>query len=190
MAFGLALLAASDVVLSTALSELVYPTHGLPPFSLAAKLKKRLSMGRIPDELRQIIAANIRAERMKKYPGRGGGKKCAEAFGVSPQQWSPWERGMRTPDELRLSQIAEFFGVTVDYMRHDHSVPPNVTPPHPSGTRYPEPSLNGMTRDEGEILCQLQKEIFGEASNKIHLQVSLYIVVSKKEEKESIICSK
>ena len=50
-------------------------------------------MGKIPENLRQIIAANIRACRMKKYPGRGGGKKCAEAFGVSPQQWSPWECG-------------------------------------------------------------------------------------------------
>ncbi len=62
-------------------------------------------MGRIPNELRHIIAENIRAARMKKYPGRGGGKKCAEALGVSPQQWSPWERGMRTPDEFRLRQI-------------------------------------------------------------------------------------
>lgn len=64
---------------------------------------------------------------MKKFPGRGGGKKCAESFGVSPQQWSPWERGMRTPDELRLSQIADFFGVTVEFLRRDNS------------TRKPEP---------------------------------------------------
>lgn len=60
--------------------------------------------------------------RRKKFPGRGGGKKCAESFGVSPQQWSPWERGMRTPDELRLSQIADFFGVTVEFLRRDNSV--------------------------------------------------------------------
>lgn len=66
---------------------------------------------------------------MKKFPGRGGGKKCAESFGVSPQQWSPWERGMRTPDELRLSQIADFFGVTVEFLRRDNS------------TRKPEPTL-------------------------------------------------
>ena len=81
-------------------------------------------MGKIPSELRETIARNIRECRMKKYPGRGGGKKCAESFGVSPQQWSPWERGMRTPDELRLSQIAKFFGVTVEYLRRDHSVKP------------------------------------------------------------------
>lgn len=79
-------------------------------------------MGKIPNELREIIARNIRECRIKKFPGRGGGKKCAETFGVSPQQWSPWERGMRTPDELRLSQIAEFFGVTVEFLRRDNSV--------------------------------------------------------------------
>jgi len=81
-------------------------------------------MGKIPQELRNTIAQNIRKCRIDKFPGRGGGKKCAEAFGVSPQQWSPWERGMRTPDELRLSQIAEFFGVTVEHLRRDNTIKP------------------------------------------------------------------
>lgn len=74
-------------------------------------------MGKIPNELRATIAANIKMERLKKFPGRGGGKKCSEALGVSPQQWSPWERGVRLPDETRLEQIADFFGVTVEYLR-------------------------------------------------------------------------
>lgn len=78
-------------------------------------------MGRIPDKLREIIAANIKQCRVDKYGGRGGGKKCAEEFGVSPQQWSPWENGKRTPDEDRLAAIALFFGVTVEYMRRDNT---------------------------------------------------------------------
>lgn len=78
-------------------------------------------MGKIPNELRETIARNIRNCRLKKFPGRGGGKKCAESFGVSPQQWSPWERGMRTPDESRLLQIARFFDVTVEFLRRDHN---------------------------------------------------------------------
>ena len=93
-------------------------------------------MGRIPNHLRITIASNIRECRLKKFPGRGGGKECAEAFGVSPQQWSPWERGMRTPDEKRRAQLAEFFGVSVEYLRSDHSSP--NTPPQPEST---EPSL-------------------------------------------------
>lgn len=90
-------------------------------------------MGRIPIELRAAIARNIRDCRMKKFPGRGGGKKCAEAFGVSPQQWSPWERASRTPDEERLKQIADFFEVTVEWLRRDHTQPsPQKSNPMPS----------------------------------------------------------
>lgn len=77
-------------------------------------------MGKIPNSLRENIARNIRECRLKNFPGRGGGKRCAEAFGVSPQQWSPWESGKRTPDELRLEQIANFFGTTVEWFRRDH----------------------------------------------------------------------
>lgn len=77
-------------------------------------------MGKMPDALRETIARNIRYCRLHKFPGRGGGKRCAESFGVSPQQWSPWESGKRTPDELRLEQIASFFGTTVEWFRRDH----------------------------------------------------------------------
>lgn len=79
-------------------------------------------MGKIPGELRATIARNIHACRMNAYPGRGGSKKCAETFGVSPQQWSQWERGLRVPDELRIKQIADFFGKTVEYMRRDNQL--------------------------------------------------------------------
>ena len=77
-------------------------------------------MGKMPDALRETIARNIRECRLRKFPGRGGGKRCAESFGVSPQQWSPWESGKRTPDELRLEQIAAFFDSTVEWFRRDH----------------------------------------------------------------------
>ncbi len=90
---------------------------------MALSKKRGNSMGRIPNKLRLTIAQNIRECRKKKFPGRGGCKKCAEAFGVSPQQWSPWERGGRTPDEIRLQDLAEFFGTTVDWMRRDHTQP-------------------------------------------------------------------
>jgi len=86
-------------------------------------------MGKIPDELRETIARNIRNCRLNKFPGRGGGKKCAKYFGVSPQQWSPWERGKRTPDELRLQEIADFFGVTVEFLRRDNRTPPLAQDP-------------------------------------------------------------
>lgn len=84
-------------------------------------------MGKMPNALRENIARNIRECRLKNFPGRGGGKRCAESFGVSPQQWSPWESGKRTPDELRLEQIANFFGTTVEWFRRDHRHEPLQT---------------------------------------------------------------
>lgn len=85
-------------------------------------------MPKIPLELKERIARNIKECRLKKFPGRGGAKKCAEAFGVSPQQWSPWEKGYRTPDETRMSQLAMFFGVTVECLRRDNSPPVHPEP--------------------------------------------------------------
>lgn len=93
----------------------------------------------MPKELRDTIARNICDCRVKKFPGRGGGKKCAEAFGVSPQQWSPWERGIRTPDESRLVEIAKFFDVTVEYLRRDHrTISPVVAEGTDDGFFYSE----------------------------------------------------
>jgi transcriptional regulator with XRE-family HTH domain len=68
---------------------------------------------------KEVIAYNISEQRKLRYPGHGGGKKCAEAFGIPPQQWSPWESGSRTPDDNRLNQIAKFFEVTVADLRQE-----------------------------------------------------------------------
>ncbi len=53
---------------------------------------------------------------------------------------------MRTPDELRLSQIAEFFKVTVEWMRRD-----NRPPPAPAGNpqESPPPSLGAGSQPPG-----------------------------------------
>lgn len=75
-------------------------------------------MGKIPPNLKADIGRNIKRERVKKIgPQRGMSKKCAKEFGVSPQQWSPWENAMRTPDEHRMEDLARFFGVSKEYLR-------------------------------------------------------------------------
>ncbi len=144
-------------------------------------------MGRIPWELRKNIATNIRAERMKQYPGRGGSRKCADLFGVSPQQWSPWECGQRTPDEPRLQEIADFFGVTVEYMVSDHSMPENS--PESASSMPGEadcPELPGMTRAESDIIWQLRKMYSGLAADGERVHVSLNIVLSKDAEQGAL----
>ena len=79
-------------------------------------------MGKVPVDLRRNIAANIRNCRCSRYPKWGGSKRCAEDFGVSPQQWSQWERGSHMPDEYRMMEIADFFGVSTAYLRRDNNV--------------------------------------------------------------------
>lgn len=50
---------------------------------------------------------------------------CAEKFGVSLQQWSPWELGKRLPKDDKLAMIADFLGTSVDWLRtrHDFDAP-------------------------------------------------------------------
>lgn len=78
-------------------------------------------MGKVPVDLRRNVATNIRNCRHHKYPQWGGSKMCAEAFGVSPQQWSQWERGAHMPDEFRMIEIASFFDVSTEFLRRDNS---------------------------------------------------------------------
>ncbi len=85
-----------------------------------------------------------------------GGKKCAEAFGVSPQQWSPWERGMKTPDELRLVQIADFFGVTVEHMSRDHSAPDFSACSTPPNSEHGVSSNGGTPNDTPNRHCGIE----------------------------------
>ncbi len=89
-------------------------------------------MTQVPQIIRTTIAQNIRRHRLQKYPGRGGAKACAAAFGVSPQQWSPWERGVRTPSEPYLRRLAEFFDTTVEELSQplflDETIQPEQLP--------------------------------------------------------------
>lgn len=73
------------------------------------------------NELRLIVGENIRHCREEGFPGKGGMSKCAEKFGVSIQQWSPWELGKRLPKEERLKKIAEFFGRDMTWMLTRHN---------------------------------------------------------------------
>ncbi|MCD8351202.1 MAG: helix-turn-helix transcriptional regulator [Planctomycetaceae bacterium] len=89
-------------------------------------------MPQLPQAIRSAIAQSIRRHRLQKFPGRGGAKACAEAFGVLPQQWSPWERGIRTPSEPHMQRLAEFFDTTIEEMRR-----PNI----PEDSLQPRPML-------------------------------------------------
>ena len=114
-------------------------------------------MTRTPKRIRMIIAGNIQKFKEGKFPGRGGSKKCADALGVTPQQWSPWEIGTRGPDEKTIKAIAKLFGVTVEDLLRAPEPKPASEPVIPA----PASGQSAGAAELGEIvslLLQAQNE--------------------------------
>jgi len=68
-----------------------------------------------PNERDFIISYHIKELREAKYPGRGGGAKCAEAMGVPIPQYYHWENATRTPRLKNLDKIAQFFEKPIEH---------------------------------------------------------------------------
>jgi transcriptional regulator with XRE-family HTH domain len=64
-------------------------------------------------ELRDVIAANICLLRTEKGITQS---KLAQVLNYSDKAVSKWERGESIPDVGVLKQIADYFGVSVDYL--------------------------------------------------------------------------
>ena len=54
--------------------------------------------------------------------------KLASYLGISDRTISKWERGESLPDILVFKQLADLFGVNVDYLitEHTHEIKPNT----------------------------------------------------------------
>ena len=77
--------------------------------------------------LTQIIAENITELRRAHGMTQAG---LAEKLGYSDKSVSKWERAEGVPDIICLKNIADMFGVTVDYLLnsdHDQDVPEETT---------------------------------------------------------------
>ena len=71
------------------------------------------------EELKLIIAKNIAELRKKNGMTQA---EFAEKLNYSDKAISKWERGESVPDIATLKQIAEMFGVTIDYLlEEDHT---------------------------------------------------------------------
>ena len=73
-----------------------------------------------PTNLRPIIAANIAELRKGKGMTQ---QELAARLNYSDKSISKWERGESIPDVVILKQIADMFGVTVDYLLSDTHEP-------------------------------------------------------------------
>lgn len=69
------------------------------------------------EELRRIIGRNIVLLRTKAHLTQA---EFAGQLHYTDKAISKWERGDSVPDIAVLKQIADLFGVTVDYLLHEH----------------------------------------------------------------------
>ena len=111
-------------------------------------------MSRLPRKERKrlldVVAVNIQTLKVQKF-GRekGSSKAAAEALGKLPQQWYPWEKGIRMPNAESLKMIANLFGVTSDYLLTDHS--PNQKRPQMAAAETPASVMEmPSTTDEAQ----------------------------------------
>ena len=71
------------------------------------------------DELKNIIAENLQSLRRDAGMTQAA---LAEKLNYTDKAVSKWERGESVPDVAVLRDIADLFGVTVDYLlRSDHT---------------------------------------------------------------------
>lgn len=69
------------------------------------------------EDLRRIIGRNIVLLRTNAHLTQA---EFAEQLHYTDKAVSKWERGDSVPDIAVLKQIADLFGVTVDYLLHEH----------------------------------------------------------------------
>ena len=79
------------------------------------------------EDLKQIVAANITGLRMSLDLTQA---ELGEKLNYSDKSISKWERGEAIPDVRVLKEMAQIFGVTVDYLINDHTgeEPPSPDP--------------------------------------------------------------
>ena len=98
-----------------------------------AILKKEKTKGESTlQELKKTVAKNIATLRTKAHLTQF---ELGEKLSYSDKAVSRWERGEAIPDAYVLLSMADIFGVTVDYLLHEHSEEelseevPEETPP-------------------------------------------------------------
>lgn len=70
------------------------------------------------EKIKNAFAANLYNLRTKKQMTQF---ELGAAINYSDKAVSRWERGEAIPDAYVLLQLAELFGVTVDYLLHEHA---------------------------------------------------------------------
>ena len=98
------------------------------------------------ENIKQIIAKNITELRQEAKMTQ---IELAEKLNYSDKAVSKWERGESVPDIAVLAQIAEMFGVTLDYLiraEHEQPEPPQEVTEDQTAEGKSSPSSEGLRR--------------------------------------------
>lgn len=84
--------------------------------------------------MNQLLAERLRIYRLKKGISQ---QKLGILLSVSQQAVGKWEKGIAEPDSLTLNKLANYFGITVDYLLGRTDSPNLATPNEIQGIEIP-----------------------------------------------------
>jgi transcriptional regulator with XRE-family HTH domain len=86
-------------------------------------------------------------------------KEFAERFGTAMTTVSGWETGNRTPRLEVLEKLAEFFGVTVNYLLGDENGMSELESGFPEGVRMLRRANNTMSDEQKQTLVGIMEHM-------------------------------
>ena len=90
-------------------------------------------------------------------------QKLADYLGITQATLSGWETGKYEIDNVNLSKIADYFGVTTDYLLDRVEEPglPFIIPEDLKGVRvaFHRGEFEGLTQDEVDMLALIAKSL-------------------------------
>lgn len=100
--------------------------------------------------MNQLLAERLRIYRLKKGISQ---QKLGILLSVSQQAVGKWEKGIAEPDNLTLNKLANYFGITVDYLLGRTDSPNLATPNEIQGIEIPfsiRINMEGLNVDQIE----------------------------------------
>lgn len=91
------------------------------------------------------------SKNLKRIRQRRGLKQrdVAESMGIDRKQLSKWETGKLEPDIRSLCLLADYFGVSIDYLVG------HTTPQPEDSTTQMKRLLNSLTSEQVSLLCAI-----------------------------------
>ena len=99
-----------------------------------------------------------RLRELREQAGYGSQQSFADAFGVAQSTVGGWEAGKREPNYSTTLKIANFFGVSIDYLLGRADQKEGPTPVGGDGPLYP-PEYDLLSQKDKDIVNDLIRSL-------------------------------